>query len=46
LRKFENKKLREILGLRRDDVTEDWKNLHNEVLHDLYFRQRNATVIK
>jgi hypothetical protein len=33
---FENKVLRRIFGPRRDDVTGDWKKLHNEELHNLY----------
>jgi hypothetical protein len=33
---FENKVLRRIFGLRRDEVTEEWRKLHNEELHDLY----------
>jgi hypothetical protein len=31
LRMFENKVLRRIFGLRRDEVTRDWRKLHNEV---------------
>jgi hypothetical protein len=33
---FENKVLGIIFGPRRDDVTGDWRNLHNEELHNLY----------
>jgi hypothetical protein len=28
--------LRRIFGLKRDEVTGDWKKLHNEELHNLY----------
>jgi hypothetical protein len=33
---FENRVLRRILGLRRDEVTGEWRKLHNEELCDLY----------
>ena len=36
LRMFENKVLRRIFGRRRDEVTGDWRRLHNEELNDLY----------
>jgi len=32
---FENRTLRRIFGLKRDEVTGDWRRLHNEELHDL-----------
>jgi hypothetical protein len=32
---FENRVLR-IFGPRRDEVTGDWRKLHNEELHNLY----------
>jgi hypothetical protein len=28
--------LREIFGLKRDEVTGEWRELHNEKLRDLY----------
>jgi hypothetical protein len=28
--------LRKIFGPRRDEVTADWRKLHNEELHNLY----------
>jgi hypothetical protein len=31
---FENKVLRRIFGPKRDEVTGDWRKLHNEELHD------------
>jgi hypothetical protein len=36
LRVFENRVLRRIFGVKRDDVTGEWRKLHNEELHDLY----------
>jgi hypothetical protein len=33
---FENKVLRRIFGPKRDEVTGEWRKLHNEELHDLY----------
>jgi hypothetical protein len=37
LRVFENRVLRRIFGPKRDEVTGDWRKLHNEELHNLYF---------
>jgi hypothetical protein len=36
LRVFENRVLRRIFGAKRDEVTADWRKLHNEELHNLY----------
>jgi hypothetical protein len=33
---FENRVLKRIFGLKRDEVTGEWRNLHNEELHNLY----------
>jgi hypothetical protein len=33
---FENRVLGRIFGPKRDDVTGEWKKLHNEQLHILY----------
>jgi hypothetical protein len=35
-RLFENKVLREIFGVERDEVTGEWRKLHNEELHGLF----------
>jgi hypothetical protein len=35
-RVFENRVLRRIFGPKRDEVTGEWRKLHNEELHDLY----------
>ena len=37
LRVFENKVLRRIFGPKRDEVTGEWRRLHNKELYDLYF---------
>ena len=34
LRVFENGVLRRIFGTKRDDVTGEWRKLHNEELND------------
>ncbi|KAJ4430651.1 hypothetical protein ANN_19241 [Periplaneta americana] len=36
LRVFENKVLRKIFGAKRDEVTGEWRKLHNTELHALY----------
>jgi len=36
LRVFENRVLRGIFGPKRDEVTGEWRKLHNEELNDLY----------
>jgi hypothetical protein len=33
---FENRVLRRIFGPRRDEVTGEWRKLHNKGLRDLY----------
>jgi hypothetical protein len=35
LRVVENRVLRRIFGLKRDEVTGEWRKLHNKELHDL-----------
>ena len=46
LRVFENRVLRRIFGLRRDEVTGEWRRLHNEELNDLYSSPNIVRVIK
>ena len=46
LRVFENIVLRRIFGPRRDEVTEEWRRLHNEELNDLYSSPNIVRVIK
>jgi hypothetical protein len=36
LRVFENRVLRKIFRTKRDEVTGEWRKVHNEELHDLY----------
>jgi len=36
LRVFENRVLRRVFGSKRDEVTGEWRKLHNEELRDLY----------
>jgi hypothetical protein len=36
LRVFENRVLRRIFGTKRDEVTGEWRKLHNGELHNLY----------
>ena len=46
LRVFENKVLRRIFGPTRDEVTGEWRRLHNEELNDLYSSPNIVRVIK
>jgi hypothetical protein len=38
--------LRKMFGPKRDDVTEEWRRLHKEELHDLYSSPNIIRVIK
>ena len=42
----ENRVLRRIFGPRRDEVTGEWRQLHNEELTDLYSSPTTVRVIK
>ena len=46
LRVFENKVLRRIFGPRRDEVTGEWRRLHNEEINVLYSSPNIVRVIK
>jgi hypothetical protein len=43
---FENRVLRRIFGPKRDEVTGEWRKLHNEVLRDLYSSPSMIRIIK
>ena len=43
---FENMVLRRIFGPRKDEVTGEWRRLHNEELNDMYFSPNIVRVIK
>ena len=45
-RVFEKMELRRIFGPRRDDVTGEWRRLHNEELNDLHSSPNIVRVIK
>jgi len=45
LRVFENRVLRRAFGPRRDEVTGEWRKLHNEELRDLYFLPNIVRVV-
>jgi len=45
LRVFENRALRGIFGPKRDNVTVEWKKLHNEELYELYCSPNIVRVI-
>jgi hypothetical protein len=45
LRALENRVLRRMFGLRRDEVTRDWRKLHNDELHNLYSSPSIITMI-
>jgi hypothetical protein len=42
----ENRVLTRIFGLKRDEVTGDWRKLHNEELHDLYSSPSIVRIMK
>jgi hypothetical protein len=42
----ENRVLRRIFVLKRDEVTGEWRKLHNGEFHDLYFSSSIIRIIK
>ena len=43
---FENRVLRRVSGHKRDEVTGEWRKLHNEELSDWYSSPNNVRAIK
>jgi len=43
---FENRVLKRIFGLKRDEVTREWRKLHNEKLNDLNPSPNIVRVVK
>jgi hypothetical protein len=43
---FENRALRRIFGPKRDQVTGEWRKLHNKELRDLYSSKSIIRIIK
>ena len=43
---FENRVMRKIFGPKRDDVTGEWRKLHNKELYDLHSSHHIIRVIK
>jgi hypothetical protein len=46
LRVFENRVLRRVFGPKSDEVTGEWRKLHNEELSDLYSLSNILRVVK
>jgi hypothetical protein len=46
IRVFDNRELRRIFGPRRDEVTREWRKLHNEEVNNLYSSPNIVRVIK
>ena len=46
LRVFENRMLRRIFGPKRDEVTVEWRRLHNEELYAVYSSPNIIRVMK
>jgi hypothetical protein len=46
LRNLKKRVARKILMLKRDEVTREWRRLHNEELYDLYSSPNIIRVIK
>ena len=46
LRVFENRVLRRVFGPKRDEVTGEWRKLHNEKFSDLYSLPNVVRVVK
>jgi hypothetical protein len=45
-REFENRMLRVIFRPMRDEITDDWRKLHNEEPHNLYYPPNFVRMIR
>jgi PAS domain-containing protein len=43
---FENRALRRIFGLKREEMAGGWRTLHNEELHDFYASRNIITMLR
>jgi hypothetical protein len=43
---FENRVLRSMSGLKRDEVTDGWRKLHNDGLHNFYSSPNIIRIMK
>jgi hypothetical protein len=43
---FENRVLRRLFEVKRDEVIGGWRKLHNEELHNLYYSPSTIRIIK
>jgi len=43
---FENRVLRRVFGPKRDEITGEWRKLHNEELRDIYPLPNIVRVVK
>jgi len=43
---IENRVLSKLYGPKRDEVTGEWRKLHNEELNDLFYSSNTVRVIK
>jgi hypothetical protein len=46
MRVFENRVLKRVFGPKKDEVTREWRKLHDEELHDLCFSPNIIRIIK
>jgi hypothetical protein len=46
LRAFENRVLRRVFGAKRDELSGEWRKLHNVELRDLFYLPNIVRVVK